>query len=168
MIPIRDRGQGWQWKSTDILIVVSSSFHRALTSQLPECGWSKAEESSSFCFAWTSQLAEWLEQVLASFVGEACCFWRQTLRGSGGAVLNCFPGVLITGNCCLLDSGVVDPRDDAYNFNSSRDCQDDCVRACPNWLKCVLFFYSFLIFNSYLISWLKGINPIAQWNGCPF
>ena len=28
-------------------------------------------------------------------------------------VPNCFPGVLITGSCCLLDSGVVDPRDDA-------------------------------------------------------
>ena len=28
-------------------------------------------------------------------------------------VPNCFPGVFITGSCCLLDSGVVDPRDDA-------------------------------------------------------
>ena len=24
-------------------------------------------------------------------------------------VLNCFPGVLVTGRCCHLDSGVVDP-----------------------------------------------------------
>ena len=47
-------------------------------------------------------------------------------------VLNCFPGVLITGSCCLLDSGVVDLRDDTCNFNSSRGCQDDCMRACPN------------------------------------
>ena len=31
-------------------------------------------------------------------------------------VLNCFPGVLITGSCCLLDSGVVDPRDDAVRL----------------------------------------------------
>ena len=50
-------------------------------------------------------------------------------------VLNCFPGVLITGSCCLLDSGAVDPRDDTFNFNGSRGCQDDRVRACPNWLK---------------------------------
>ena len=50
-------------------------------------------------------------------------------------VLNCFPGVLITGSCCLLDSGVVDPRDDTCNFNSSRGCQDDSVRDCLNWLK---------------------------------
>ena len=79
-------------------------------------------------------------------------------------VPNCFPGVLITGSCCLLDSGVVDPRDDTYNFISSRGCQDDCVRACPNWLRSFLF----LIFNTYLISWLIGMNPITQWNGCPF
>ena len=54
-------------------------------------------------------------------------------------VPNCFPGVLITGSCCLLDSGVVDPRDDACNFNSSRGGQDDCERACPNWLKWFFF-----------------------------
>ena len=28
-------------------------------------------------------------------------------------VLNCFPAVLITGSGCLLDSGVVGPKDDA-------------------------------------------------------
>ena len=78
--------------------------------------------------------------------------------------LNCFPGVLITGSPCLLDSGVVDPRDDTCNFNSSRGCQDDHVRACPNWLKWLLF----LTFDRYLISWLIGINPTAQWNICPF
>ena len=50
-------------------------------------------------------------------------------------VPNCFPGVLITGSHCLLDSGVVDPREDTCNFNSSQGCQDNCVRACPNWLK---------------------------------
>ena len=48
-------------------------------------------------------------------------------------VPNCFSSVLITGSCCLLDSGVMDTRDDTYNFNNSRDCQDDHVRACPNW-----------------------------------
>ena len=80
IIPIRDRGQGGQWKSIDILIAGSSSFHRAFTSQLPECGWSKAEESSSFYLALTSQLLERLEQGSASFVGEGCCLWNQTLR----------------------------------------------------------------------------------------
>ena len=72
-------------------------------------------------------------------------------------VLNCFPGVLITGSSCLLDSGVVDPRDDTYNFNSSRGCQDDRVRVSANWLK---WFFS-LIFNPYLISWLIGMNSVA-------
>ena len=80
IIPIRDRGQGWQWKSINILIARSSSFHGALTSQLQECGWSKAEESSSFCHALTSQLLEWLEQGSASFVGEGCCLWNWILR----------------------------------------------------------------------------------------
>ena len=79
-IPIRDRGHGWQWKSIDILIAKSLSFHSVLTSQLPECGWSKAEESSSFYLALTSQLLERLEQGSASFVGEGCCLWNQTLR----------------------------------------------------------------------------------------
>ena len=79
-------------------------------------------------------------------------------------VLNSFPGVLIIGSCCLLDSGVVDARDETCNFNSSRGWQDDHVRACPNWLK----WFLFPIFNPYLISWLIGMNPIAHWNGCPF
>ena len=79
-------------------------------------------------------------------------------------VPNCFPGVLITGSLCLLDSAVVDQRDNTYNFINSRGCQDDHVRACPNWLK----WFLFPIFNPYLISWLIGMNPIAQWNGCPF
>ena len=73
-------------------------------------------------------------------------------------VLNCFPGVLIIGSCCFLDSGVVDPRDDACNFNSSWGCQDNHVTACPNWLKWLFF----PVFNPYLISWLIGVNPIAQ------
>ena len=59
---------------------------------------------------------------------------------------------------------MVDPRDDTYNFNSSRGCQDDRVRVSANWLK---WFFS-LIFNPYLISWLIGMNPITQWNGYPF
>ena len=64
-------------------------------------------------------------------------------------VPNCFPGVLITGSLCLFDSGVVDPKDDdACNFNSSRGCQDNHVRACPNWLK----WFLDPIFNPYLIS----------------
>ena len=74
-------------------------------------------------------------------------------------VLNCFPGVLITGSHCLLDSGVVDPKDDdTCNFKSSRGCQDDRVRACPNWLE---WLFS-PIFNPYLIPWLTGMKPIAQ------
>ena len=48
-------------------------------------------------------------------------------------------------------------------LNSSRGCQDNRVRACPNWLK----WFLFPVFNPYLISWLIGMNPIAQWNGCP-
>ena len=94
IIPIRDRGQGWQWKSIDILIAKSSNFCHALTSKLPERGWSKAEESSSFCCALTSQLLEWLEQGSAPFMDEGCCLWNQTLRRFFG-VPNCFPGVLI-------------------------------------------------------------------------
>ena len=85
IIPISDRGQGWQWKSIYNLIARSSSFYHALTSQLLECGWSKAEESSSFCCPLTSQLLEWLEQGSASFVAEGCCFWNQTLRGFSGS-----------------------------------------------------------------------------------
>ena len=46
------------------------------------------------------------------------------LEGILGAP-NCFPGVLITGSHYLFDSGVVDPRDDTCNFNSSRGCQDE-------------------------------------------
>ena len=76
-------------------------------------------------------------------------------------VLHCFPGVLTTGSHYIFDSGVVDPRDDAYNFNSSSGCQDDLSKLAE-------VFFFFLIFNSYLSSWLKGMNPIAQRNGCPF
>ena len=79
-------------------------------------------------------------------------------------VPDCFPGVLITGSHCLLDSGVVDPRDDACNFDSGRGHQDNRVRTCPNWLK----WFLFPILNPYLISWLIGMNPIAQRNRCPF
>ena len=63
IILIKDRGHGWQWKSIDNL---------------------KAG-SSSFCHALTSQLLEWLEQGLASFMGEGCCFWNRTLRGFSGS-----------------------------------------------------------------------------------
>ena len=49
-------------------------------------------------------------------------------------------------------------------LNSSRGCQGNHVRTCPNWLKWVFF----LIFTPYLISWLIEMNPIAQRNGCPF
>ena len=85
IILIRDRGQSWQWKSIDILIARSSNFCRALTSQLPECGWSKAEESSSFCHALTSQLPEWLEQGSVSFIGEGRCLCNLTLRRFWGS-----------------------------------------------------------------------------------
>ena len=75
-----------------------------------------------------------------------------------------FPGLLITGSHCFLDSSVVDPRDDICNFNSSRGWQDGRVKACSNWLK----WFLLLIFNPYLISWVIGMNPIVQWNGCPY
>ena len=35
---------------------------------------------------------------------------------------------------------------------------------CPNWLK----WFFFPVFNPYLVSWLIGMNPTAQRNGCPF
>ena len=54
-------------------------------------------------------------------------------------VLNCFPGVLITGSHCFLGSDVVDPGDGTCNFNSSRICQDDHVRACPKLAELVPF-----------------------------
>ena len=76
-------------------------------------------------------------------------------------VLHCFPGVLTTGSHYIFDSGVVHPRDDGCNFNSSRSCQDNSVRSCPNWLK----WFLFPVFNPYLISWLIGMNPVAQWMG---
>ena len=85
IILIRDRGQGWQWKPIDILKARSSSFHRVLTSQLPEGGWSKTEESSSFCRLLTSQLLDWLEQGSASFLGKGYYFWNQTLRRFWGS-----------------------------------------------------------------------------------
>ena len=56
-------------------------------------------------------------------------FMEPILEGISG-VPDCFPGVLITGRCYLLDSGVMDPRDDACKFKSSSGCQDNCVRAC--------------------------------------
>ena len=65
-------------------------------------------------------------------------FLEPDLEGVLG-VPDFFPGVLITGSCCLLDSGVLDLRDDTYNSNSSKGCQDNRVRACPNWLKQFLF-----------------------------
>ena len=76
-------------------------------------------------------------------------------------VPNSFPGVLITGSCCLLDSGVVDPRDDTCNSNSSRGWQAGLVRVCPNWLK----WFLFSIINLYPVPWLTGVNPAAQWRG---
>ena len=138
IIPTMDRVQGWQWKSIDILITRSSSFRCALTNQLPECGWSKAEESSSFCHAWTSQLPEWLEQGSASFVGEGHCFRNQNFRGFSGS-WTVFQISSLQGATAFL-TGVVDPRDDTYNFNSSRGWQDDHARACSNWLKCFFLF----------------------------
>ena len=61
IILIRDRGQGWQWKSINTSIAGSSSFSCALTSHLQECSWSKAKRSSSLWRALTSQLPEWVE-----------------------------------------------------------------------------------------------------------
>ena len=163
IIPIRDRGQGGQWKSIDILIARSSSFHRAFTSQLPECGWCKAEESSSFCHEWTSQLPEWLEQGSASFMGEGRCFRNQTLREFSGSRTIFQVSSLQEATAFLTLVWWIQGMT-PITFISSRGCQDDHVRACPKWLK--LFLFS--IFNPYLISWLIGMNPIAQRNGCPF
>ena len=97
-----------------------------------------------------------------SFVGEGCHLdldLEWVLR-----VSNCFPDVLVEGSHCYLDSGVVNPAGDACNFNSSRGCKDDRMGACPNWLK----WFLFPILNPYFISWLIGINPIAQRNESPF
>ena len=96
-------------------------------------------------------------------MGEGHCLWNWTLRRFLGS-LTAFQVSSITGSFCLLDSGVVDPRDDACNFINSRGCKDDQVRACPNWLK----WFCLFIFHPYLISWLTGMNPITQRNGCPF
>ena len=74
---------------------------------------------------------------------------------------------------CLLDSGVVDPRDDTHNFISSRGCQDDHVRACPNWLK----WFLFPIFNpsphlltekgepSCLVEWVSFLRFLGRYGG---
>ena len=159
IIPIRVRGQGGQWKSVYILIAGSSSFHRALTSQLLACGWSKSEESSSFCRVLTSQLPEWLDQGSVSFV-EGPCLWNQTLRrflgsqtafqvSSSQEVAAFFTLVWIQGMTPITLTAVGVARTTIWG---------------PNWLK----FFSFLIFNPYLIFWLIGMNPIAQRNGCPF
>ena len=164
IILIRDRGQGWQWKCINISIAESSSFHCVLTSHLPEHGWSKAEESSSFCRVLTSQLLEWLEQGSASFMGESCCLGNRTLRMFWGPKLfSGYPRHRKPLPSWLRCGG---SKDDSCNFNRSRSCQDNCVGACPNGLKCFLFL--FLNFNPYLNSWLIGMNPIAQRNGCPF
>ena len=103
--------------SIDNLIAGSSSSHHMLTSQLLECGWSKAVESLSFCGVLTSPLLERLEQGSASFMGEGHYFWNQPLRFLGS--WTAFQ-VSSSQEVCLLDSGVVDPRDDTHNFISSR------------------------------------------------
>ena len=87
IILIRDRGQGWQWKSIDISMAESSSFHRVLIGQLPECGWSKAEESSSFCRVLTSQLLEWLDQGSRPSWMRAVVFGTGPWGGFGGPKL---------------------------------------------------------------------------------
>ena len=163
ILSIRDRGQGWQWKSINILIAGSSSFCHASTSQLLDCGHCKAEESSSFCCALTSQLLEWLEQGSASFMGEGCCLrnWtlRRFLRSRTAFQVSSSQEAAAFLTLVWWIQGMT-----PITFISSRGCQDDHVRAYPKWLK--LFLFS--IFNPYLISWLIGMNPIAQRNGCPF
>ena len=96
-------------------------------------------------------------------MGEGCCLWNQTLRRFLGS-LTAFQVSSSQEVAAFLTLMWCIQGNDTYNFNSSRGCQDDCVRACPNWLKWVFF----LICNPYLISWLIGMNPIAQRNGCPF
>ena len=161
---ISDRGQGWQWKSIDILIAGSSSFCRALTSQLPEYGWSKAEESSDFCCALTGQLPEWLEQGSASFVGEGHCLWNRTLRRFLGSQ-TAFQVSLSREVTAFLTLVWWIQENETYNSNSSRGCQDDHVRVCPNWLKCWFFFVVVLIFNPYPISWLIGWTQLPKGMG---
>ena len=162
IIPIRVRGQGGQWKSVYILIAGSSSFRRALTSQLLACGWSKSEESSSFCRVLTSQLPEWLEQGSVSFV-EGRCLWNQTLRkflGSQTAFQVSSPQEVaafftlvwwIQGMTPITLTAVGVARTTIWGPVQT------------GWN-----FFFFLIFNPYLIFWLIGMNPIAQRNGCPF
>ena len=162
-IPIRDRGQGWLWKSIDISTAKSSSLCHALTSQLPECGWSKTEGSSGLCHALTGQHLQWLEQGSRFIMGEDHCLWNWTLRGFLGPS-TAFQVSLSQEVTAFLTvmwwiQGIM-----PITFNSSRGCQDDRARACPNWLK--LFLFS--VFNPYLISRRIGMNPIFQRNGCPF
>ena len=163
IIPIRDRGQGWQWKSIDILIAGPSRFHCALTIQLPECGWSKAEESSSFCHAWTSQLPEWLEQGSASFMGEGHCFRNQTLRGFSGSQTVFQVSSLQEATAFLTlvwwIQGMTSVTLTAVGV--ARTTMWGPVPTC--WRGSF-----FPIFNPYLISWLIGMNPVAQRNRCPF
>ena len=145
------------------MIAGSSSFHHVLTSQLLECGWSKAVESLSFCGALTSQLPERLEQGSASFVGEGHCFWNQTLRGFSGS-RTVFQVSSSQGAAAFLTLVWWIQGMTPVTLTAVGGCQDSHVRACPNWLK----WFLFPVLNPYLISWLIGMSPIAQENGCPF
>ena len=116
IVPIRDQGQGWQWRSTGILVARSLSFCRASTSDLPEWSWSKAEESSSFCCALTSQLLDWLEQAQCPSWVRTTVLGTRPWRSFWGP--DCFSGVFITGSSCFFHSGVVDPRDKTYNLSA--------------------------------------------------
>ena len=161
IIPIRDRGQVWQWNSIDILIARSSNFYHELTSQMLECGWSKAEESSSFCCVLTSQLPNWLQQGSASFV-KGRCLWNQTLRRflgswtafqvSSSQKVAAFLTLVwwIQGMTPVTLTAVGVARTTVWG---------------PVHTGWKIFFP--LIFNPYLISWLIGMNPIAQRNRCP-
>ena len=142
IILIRGRDQGWQWKPIDI-------------------DWQPDPQASAVC--WPASCQSVAGAGLSILHGWGLLSLELDLEEAFG-VPNYFPGVLITGSHCLLDSGVVDPRDDVCNFISSRGCQDDHVRTCLNWLK----WFLFSVFNPYLISWLIGMNPVVQGNGCSF
>ena len=162
IIPIRVGGQGGQWKSIYILTAGSSSFQHALASQLLECGWSEAEESSSFCVL-TSQLSKWLEQGSGSLV-EGHCLWNQTLRrflGSWSAFqVSLSQEVAAFWTLVWWIQGLTPVPLTAV-----------CVARTTEWGPVPTGWNGFsfpLIFNPYLISWLIGMDPIAQRNGCAF
>ena len=163
IISIRDRGQGWQWKSIDILTADSSSFSCVLTDQVLECGWRKAEESSASALHWLVKLPEWLKRGSVFFMGEGCCLWNWTLWRFWGSwtAFQVSSSQEVTAFLALMwwIQGMEPVTLTAVGF--ARMTMWGPVQ---NWLN----WFLFPIFNPYLISRKIGMNSIAQRNGCPF